>query len=480
MNKLSKQPEVILEVAGEGGGYTIAGELRQGQWQFWRTAGGSDSWLLDEDDNAPSTAPVMPSPEPTCNHYQTLDEALEQINSGWPQLYPLQVHPDFSKDIWSRVTQYWQVHQPTETYQHILEKWSEICFGMDITNTSLSPEFHTDKLQFENFAMNNNYGSQPAIARARLVKIFLADGVPEGIRSAQIDISTTYAIAFKGEQLNFGVKAAYADWIKKSGIYLIIGNDPDGCKKIYVGEGDDVGRRLNFHKGKDVFPFWTDTLVFVSKDDNLTKSHIRYVEAELIKDLQGKSGLVLANGKNPPSNGKLPKEEIPSMCRFIDEIKILTGALGFNVFKVDKLPVSAGNSSQADAELTEYPEFTFNGNGFAAQAVFMAGGTGNWLVRSGSIARLECAPATPKSAVKIREQLKTDGKLKETSNGLLFTEDYPFPSSSAAACVVAGSSVSGPSSWKINNKTYLQWDNELSVESESESSDLLTGLDSSQ
>jgi len=228
VNKLSKQSEVILEVAGEGGGYTIAGELRQGQWRFWRTAGGSDSWLLDEDDNAPSAAPVMPRPEPTCNHYQTLDEALEQINSGWPQLYPLQVHPDFSKDIWSRVTQYWQVHQPTETYQHILEKWSEICFGMNVAATSVSPEFQSDKSQFESPFMHNNCTSQSDTSKARLVKIFLADGVPEGIRSAQIDISTTYAIAFKGEQLYFGVKAAYADWIKKSGVYLIIGNDPEG------------------------------------------------------------------------------------------------------------------------------------------------------------------------------------------------------------------------------------------------------------
>ncbi len=322
--------------------------------------------------------------------------------------------------------------------------------------------------------MNSISTNQSDVARARLVKIFLADGVPEGIRSAQIDISTTYAIAFKGEQLNFGVKTVYEDWIKKSGVYLIIGNDPDGYKKIYVGEGDDVGRRLTFHKSKSAFPFWTDTLVFVSKDDNLTKSHIRYVEAALIKDLQGKSGLVLANGKNPPSDGKLPKEEIPSMCRFIDEIKILTGALGFDLFKVDKLPVSADNLSRPEATQTSYPEFTFNGSGFSAKAIFMAGSTGNWLVRAGSIARLKCVPAAPKNAVKLRDQLKSDGKLKETANGLLFTEDYPFPSSSAAACVIAGYGVAGPASWKINNKTYAQWDKELSGESESASEDWLT------
>lgn len=329
--------------------------------------------------------------------------------------------------------------------------------------------------------MNNICTSHSDTSKARLVKIFLADGVPEGIRSAQIDISTTYAMAFKGEQLNFGVKAAYADWIKKSGVYLIIGNDPDGFRKIYVGEGDDVERRLKFHKTKEAFPFWTDTLVFVSKDDNLTKSHIRYVEAELIKDLQGKSGLVLVNGNNPSADGKLPKEEIPSMCRFIEEIKIIAGALGYDLFKVDKLPVTAANLTQSEPALTEYPEFTFTGNGFSSKAVFMAGGTGNWLVREGSTARLESVPTAPKSAIKVREQLKADGKLKETANGLLFTEDYPFSSSSAAACVIAGSSVSGPRSWEINKKTYLQWDKELSGESlGSESSGLFQDVDANQ
>lgn len=332
-------------------------------------------------------------------------------------------------------------------------------------------------------------GSCPGNGKARLVKIYLADGEPEGIRSAQIDISTTYAIAFKGDQLNLGVKKEYADQIQKSGVYLIIGRDPDKVDKklVYVGESEDVGKRLNVHKGiikansaetmdPVGFTFWEDTLVFVSKDDNLTKAHIRYVEAELIAAIKGNHAWGALNVKNPPAAGKLPKEDVSSMCRFIEEVKILSGALGFDMFKTSKLPMPQLLPGISNTATIENPEFSFSGNGFAAKAVFLAGSTGEWVVRANSTAKLEHTPATPKGAINLRATLEADGVLKKTANGLEFTADQAFPSASSAACVVAGTSVAGPSAWKLNGKTYKEWELEMSGEAPSPAQDLLTDL----
>ena len=330
-------------------------------------------------------------------------------------------------------------------------------------------------------------GSSACNSKARLVKIYLADGEPEGIRSAQIDISTTYAIAFKGDQLNLGVKKEYGDQIQKSGVYMIIGRDPDKVDKklVYIGESEDVGKRLNVHKGNIKantgestepigFTFWEDTLVFVSKDDNLTKAHIRYVEAELIAAVKGNHAWVTSNVKNPPATGKLPKEDESTMCRFIEEVKILAGALGSDMFKTNKLPVTLLVST--DSTSNESPEFSFSGNGFSAKAVFLAGTTGEWVVRANSIAKLEHTPATPKGAVALRASLEADGVLKNTSNGLEFTSDQAFPSASSAACVVAGTSVAGPTAWKLNGKTYKDWELEISGEQVTPPQDLLTNL----
>jgi hypothetical protein len=37
------------------------------------------------------------------------------------------------------------------------------------------------------------------------------------------------------------------------------------------------------HNSKEAKDFWERTVVIVSKDENLTKSHVRYLESRLIK-----------------------------------------------------------------------------------------------------------------------------------------------------------------------------------------------------
>jgi hypothetical protein len=125
-----QQTEVILNVAGEGGGYTIMGEQHQGHWRFWRDASNSDAWMYDEDEAppAPSREPVT---EPTICYFATLDEALERINSGWPNLHPTLVHPSFSQDIWNRVVRYCRDNKGSRT-RDLLQRWSALCLGREI------------------------------------------------------------------------------------------------------------------------------------------------------------------------------------------------------------------------------------------------------------------------------------------------------------------------------------------------------------
>lgn len=210
--------------------------------------------------------------------------------------------------------------------------------------------------------------------------------------------------------------------------------------------------------------FWEDTLVFISKDDTLTKSHVRYVEAQLIEAVKKNSNWSCFNGKKPPVTGKLPKEDAFAMDEFVEQVKTLTGTLGFDLFKVTKLASALPEIVAATIEQTESPEFTYVGNEFMARAVFLSGSTGEWVVRQKSTARLDAASTTPQGAVKLRAQLLANGVLNKTSNGLEFTKDYAFPSASSAACVVGGTSVSGPTAWKRNGKTYKDLEAEVSGE----------------
>src|SRR5438270_9778878 len=71
----------------------------------------------------------------------------------------------------------------------------------------------------------------------------------------------------------------------KTGIYLLAGPDPDriGGVRTYIGEADNVGKRLRRHDAEDSMDFFDRVAVVVSSDDNLTKAHARVLESQLIR-----------------------------------------------------------------------------------------------------------------------------------------------------------------------------------------------------
>jgi len=61
--------------------------------------------------------------------------------------------------------------------------------------------------------------------------------------------------------------------LDKAGVYILTGADPlSGSPRAYIGEAEIIRERLKQHKSKE---FWTSAVVFVSKDENLTKGHVR-------------------------------------------------------------------------------------------------------------------------------------------------------------------------------------------------------------
>jgi hypothetical protein len=77
---------------------------------------------------------------------------------------------------------------------------------------------------------------------------------------------------------------------KKTAFYVLVGQaSPDDLPTVYIGEGDPVGDRLAQHqKLKD---FWTVAVFFTSKDDNLNKAHVQYLEAKLVGRAQEPIGI---------------------------------------------------------------------------------------------------------------------------------------------------------------------------------------------
>jgi hypothetical protein len=114
----------------------------------------------------------------------------------------------------------------------------------------------------------------------RTIKLFLVDGVPDGMRTAEI-MSWTGA---RSVSASVSIAALLArPEVKKTGAYLLIGPDPADANQtmVYVGEGDNVGVRLSNHNKDTDKEFWEHACVITSKDLNLTKAHARYLEGAI-------------------------------------------------------------------------------------------------------------------------------------------------------------------------------------------------------
>lgn len=109
------------------------------------------------------------------------------------------------------------------------------------------------------------------------IKLFLTSGDAKRLRTAELSNWTGKAVAGPRSEL----EALLArDEAANAGVYFLTGSDTEsGQPAVYIGEAEVIRERLKNHLAKD---FWNHAIFFISKDENLTKAHIRYLEGRLI------------------------------------------------------------------------------------------------------------------------------------------------------------------------------------------------------
>jgi hypothetical protein len=161
------------------------------------------------------------------------------------------------------------------------------------------------------------------------VKLFLVDGTPGGLTTAEITNWTGSVLSARRSDLAELLRREEAE---RTGAYLLLGEDEDavGDTRCYVGEADVVATRLRAQLDK---PFWSQVVLITSKDTNLTKSHVRYLESRLIELAQQAGRVTLENGTTPP-RPRLPEADVSDMEYFLGELQIVLPVLGVNVIRV--------------------------------------------------------------------------------------------------------------------------------------------------
>jgi hypothetical protein len=110
------------------------------------------------------------------------------------------------------------------------------------------------------------------------IRVYLADATVTGIRYAELVNWTGQAIACPRNRLT-----ELASWpeTSKPGVYFLFESRFGDSKPIaYIGESENVCQRLTSHdRNKE---FWSEVVIFTSKDENLTKAHIKFLESSLV------------------------------------------------------------------------------------------------------------------------------------------------------------------------------------------------------
>lgn len=300
-------------------------------------------------------------------------------------------------------------------------------------------------------------------AIGRTVRLFLVDG------SAQTGLITAEIINWTGRVL-VAPRNKIADVLRRSeadrtGLYMLFGDsvEPGVRRTVYIGESDNVGRRVLQHAKDEQKDFFEKICIITSSDQNLTKTHVRYLESRATSIAKASGRANVMNSNDPPP-GALPESDVADMEFFLDQLRTVLPVLGFDVLREAPLerspenPVSSKPMTADDAIELVLQKSRDGLDGAATQL------PDEIVVKAGSLARLNPDFAMNQYG-SLRQQLIDDGALVPSIGGdtLVFSRDVPFSSPSAAAAVIYGRNSNGRTAWRVKStgQTLKDYQNQL-------------------
>lgn len=290
------------------------------------------------------------------------------------------------------------------------------------------------------------------------IKLFLVDGSPGGLTTAEITNWTGHVLAAARSDL---AGLLQRDEAQRTGAYMLLGDDEAaaGSIRCYIGEADIVADRLrHHHRDKD---FWDRVVVITSKDANLTKAHGRYLESRLL-ELATRAGRVSLENGTSPTIPAMPEADASDMDYFVSQLQIVLPVLGVNAIRI---PVSQPTASSPGDE-TGSPVFRLRQQkaGVDSQAQQI---DGEFTMLAGSLVvgswhGVGKARSTRNAYAAYRtqhEQLVEDGAITVGDGQGRLTRNVVFSSPSAAGAAALGRSCNGRREWiSPDGRTFGDWE----------------------
>jgi len=282
----------------------------------------------------------------------------------------------------------------------------------------------------------------PNYSRPFSIRIFCPDGNSVGLRIISKSNWTGCGIVCPRSILP-SVKSRKE--FSQPGVYILVGPPDDGeLPRIYVGEGDPVGPRLEQHYANKEFWIWA--VFFVSTDSSLNKAHIQHLESRLL-DVARQAKRAMLDNANIPQMPALSEAETADAESFLADMLSIFPLVGLTAF--EKTVVVKSGSRH---------EFEIAAKGIIASGYETSDG---FVVLKGSTAVSSEVPSIHRYLSDLRRDLQAQGVMIYRGDHLEFAQDYLFNSPSTAAGVVQGRSANGRIDWKDKNcKTLKEFQEE--------------------
>lgn len=271
--------------------------------------------------------------------------------------------------------------------------------------------------------------------RPTSIRIFLADGTPDGLLIVEKSNWTGRAIVANRSQVD---RAFSRDELTQPGVYVLTGSSDDGTPRVYIGEADVLRDRIKTHVGAK--EFWSRVIAFTSTNEGLNKAHVRYIEARLIGLAKDANQWEVENSSQPalPPLSEMDRADVEW---FLAEMLLIFPLLGIDAFEA----ASAQAGRTEEGYDNDESELFLRERGADARGREVADG---FVVFKGSRARAHEVNSIHKYMSDLRRQLLERGVMKAEGDDLVFTQDFRFGSPSMAAGVLVGGPSNGRVAWK--------------------------------
>ncbi|WGL16803.1 GIY-YIG nuclease family protein [Microbulbifer bruguierae] len=276
------------------------------------------------------------------------------------------------------------------------------------------------------------------------ITIYMIDGVPEGPKT--FEIGNWPGKAISAQRANAHTILSREEF-ENSGVYLLrsTAGSSDYDDSIYIGEAESLRIRIKQHLSgeKDFDSF----ICFYSRDDMLTKAHIKYLESRLVSIAkEAKSSEIL--NSNQPTLSKLSEADISDMEYFIEQISLILPVAGIRSL------ISSIANQETKENFEKGITYFLKSNRIEATMIEIPEG---YLVRSGSKFSLKETGSISDGWKKLRAKLMDEDLVDTRGKVGTLKKDILFSSPSAAASTLLGAQSPGPIRWiDKNGATYKE------------------------